>query len=129
MPRSVDMVTALILLPLSYNPDASGHRQPIEDEKFVATAEDIARKFGGGTLFVFRHDPPRGFWWDRGAIDYDIHAMLEVDLLDTPQNRSWLKAYARDVLMERFQQKAIYVKLVGPIQTFIVTSDDEDSTQ
>jgi len=37
-----------------------------------------------------------------------------------------LKAYARDVLMERFQQKAIYVKLVGPVQTYIVTGDSED---
>lgn len=55
--------------------------------------------------------------------------MLEVDLVDTPENRSWLTAYARDVLMERFQQKAIYVKLVGPIQTFIVTAGADDEAQ
>ncbi len=41
----------------------------MEDEKFLDTADAIARQFGGGTLFVFRHDPPRGFWWDEGPVE------------------------------------------------------------
>lgn len=32
------LTTALILLPVSYNPDEAGKREPIEDEKFWITA-------------------------------------------------------------------------------------------
>ena len=60
-------VTVLLRLPVFYNPDARGHRVPIEDDKFLETANEIARRFGGGTLFVFRHDPPRGFWWIKAS--------------------------------------------------------------
>src|SRR2546428_6229209 len=65
-------VTVLLRLPLFYNPDASGHREPVEDAKFLVTAEEIARRFGGGTLFVFRQDAPRGFWWAEGIVDQDV---------------------------------------------------------
>lgn len=51
-------VTVLLRLPLFYNPDASGYRAPVEDDKFRKTAEELARRFGGGTLFVFRSEPP-----------------------------------------------------------------------
>ena len=37
-------VTVLLRLPLFYNPDASGHREPVEDAKFLVTAEEIARR-------------------------------------------------------------------------------------
>jgi len=45
-------VTVLMRLPVFYNPDAQGYRAPIEDDKFIETADEIARRFGGGTLFV-----------------------------------------------------------------------------
>ncbi len=38
-------VTVLLRLPLFYNPDAAGHRAPVEDEKFLDTADEIARRF------------------------------------------------------------------------------------
>ena len=47
---------------------------PIEDERFLETTDELARRFGGGTLFVFRQDPPRGFWWDKGMVDRDVLA-------------------------------------------------------
>lgn len=122
-------LTVLVRLPLSYNPDASGHREPVEDEKFLDTAEEIARQFGGGTLFVFRHDPPRGFWWDEGFVDRDVLALIEVDVPDSTESREWLRAYARDVLRERCRQKAIYLKFVGPVEHLIVIEEevrDED---
>jgi len=72
-------VTVLLRLPLFYNPDASGRREPVEDAKFLVTAEEIARRFGGGTLFVFRQDAPRGFWWAEGIVDQDVLALIEVD--------------------------------------------------
>ena len=72
----------------------------------------------------FRENPPQGFWWDRGIIDRDTLALLEVDVADTPENRAWLKAYAREVLRERFQQKAIYLKFVGPVERLTVTEEE-----
>ena len=122
-------VTVLLRLPIAYNPDAQGHRAPIEDDKFLETADEIARRFGGGTLFVFRQDPPRGFWWDEGIVDRDVLALIEVDVRDTREAREWLRAYARDVLRERFRQTAIYLKFVGPVEHLVVTEEeisDED---
>lgn len=119
--RSAGIVTVLMRLPLFYNPDVQVEREPVEDEKFVQTADEIAREFGGGTLFVFREDEPRGFWWDRGVVDRDTLALLEVDVPDTSAARARLRTYARDVLRERFRQKAIYLKFVGPVETLVVT--------
>ncbi len=122
-------VTVLLRLPLFYNPDAAGARAPVEDEKFLETADELAQQFGGGTLFVFRHDPPRGFWWDQAIIDRDVLALIEVDVPDTEDARGWLRAYARDVLCRRFRQRAIYLKFVGPVEQLIVSEEevgDED---
>ncbi|SRR6266545_4956864 len=122
-------ITVLLRLPLFYNPDASGRREPVEGEKFLDTADEVARQFGGGTLFVFRHDPPRGFWWDEGVVDRDVLGLIEVDVPDTTASREWLRTYARDVLRERFQQKAISLKFVGPVEHLIVNEEevsDED---
>ncbi len=83
--RASRLITVLMRLPLFYNPDARGERKPVEDEKFVQTAEEIAQKFGGGTLFVFGKDEPRGFWWDQGIVDRDTLGLLEVDVPDTPR--------------------------------------------
>ena len=41
-------LTVPLRLPILYNPDALGHRAPIEDDKFLETADEIARRFGGG---------------------------------------------------------------------------------
>jgi hypothetical protein len=88
-----------------YNPNAAGHRASVEDEKFLDTANELAVRFGGGALFVFRHDPPQGFWWDEGIVDRDVLALIEVDAPDTTESRGWLRIYARDVLRERFRRK------------------------
>ena len=110
-------------------PRRPGQRAPIEDEKFLETADELARRFGGGTLFVFRQDPPRGFWWDQGMVDRDVLALIEVDVPDTSESREWLRVYARDVLRERFRQKAIYLKFVRPVEHLVVSEEevsDED---
>lgn len=117
-------VTVLLRLPLFYNPDASGPRTPVEDEKLLETASDLAQRFGGGTLFAFRQDAPRGFWWDRGIVDRDVLALIEVDVPDTEEARTWLRFYARDVLCRRFQQKAIYLKFVGPVEQLTISEEE-----
>lgn len=119
------VVTALIPLPLFLNPDEHGKREPVDDEDFVRTGEEITELFGGGTLWVFRDGQARGFWWDHGTIDRDNLAMLEVDIEDTAANRAKLKAYVRHVLKKRFRQTAIYVKWVGPVETWVVNDQDE----
>ena len=122
-------VSVLLRLPGFYNVDARGRRLPIEDDKFLQTADEIAHRFGGGTLFVFRQDRPRGFWWDQGVVDRDVLALIEVDVPDTSESREWLRGYARDVLRGRFEQKAIYLKFVGPVEHLVVTEEeirDED---
>ena len=56
-------------------------------------------------------------------------ALIEVDVPDARESREWLRAYARDVLRERFRPKAIYLKFVGPVEHLVVTEKeigDED---
>lgn len=122
--REPRLVTVLLRLPLFYNPDAHTAREPIEDGKFIRTAEEIAQQFGGGTLFLFLREVPRGFWWDQGVVDQDTLALLEVDVPDTAGARDWLRRYAQRVLLKRFRQKAIYLKFIGPVETLLV-SDEE----
>ena len=117
-------ITALVLLPLFYNPEPGGKRRPVEDEKFVLTGEDIAVMFGGGTLYRFQQESPRGFWWNAGVVSDDVLALLEVDFPDTAANRARLISYARDVLKKRFEQDAIYVKFVGPIESLVVEDEE-----
>ena len=117
-------ITVLLRLPVFYNPDAAGDRAPVEDGKFLDTADELARRFGGGTLFIFRRDPPRGFWWDQGVVDRDVLALIEVDAPDTRESREWLRAYAREVLRGRFRQKAICLKFVGPVEHLVVNEEE-----
>jgi hypothetical protein len=124
MSAASGLVTVLLRLPLYYNPDAAGQREVVEDETFMRTASEIAQRLGGGTLFRFRHDEPRGFWWDQGLVDRDTLALLELDAPDTAETRDWLRAYARDVLLNRFRQKAIYLKFVRPVEQLIVTDEE-----
>src|SRR5438128_11502961 len=115
-------ITVLLRLPVFDNPDAAGYRASIEDDKFLDTADELARRFGGGTLFIFRHDPPRGFWWDQGVVARDVLALIEVDVPDTTESRDWLRAYARNALRARCRQKAAYLKAVGPGERLIVSA-------
>lgn len=117
-------ICALILLPVTYNPDAQGRRMPVEDAKFVTTADEIAREFGGGTIFRFQEGSAEGFWWEKGVLFQDDLAVVEVDIPDSGDSREWIRKYSKDVLMERFQQEAIYIKFVGPIEQMIVIKEE-----
>jgi len=86
----------------------------MEHEKLTMTAEEVARRFGGGVLWLFPEGSgPSGYWWSRGILSTDVLAVLEVDIPDTEEARSWFKTYAEKVLMERFEQEAIYLKFYG----------------
>lgn len=75
--RQHGMMTVLMPLPLFYNPDKHGRRKPVEDAKLVRTAEEVTKMLGGATLHCHRDRRPRGFWWDRGFVDFDVHALVE----------------------------------------------------
>ena len=81
----------------------------MEDAKFLDTADELATRFGGGTLFLFRHDAPRGFWLDQGLVDQDVLTLLEVDVPDTEDSRAWLRAYARDVLRPSHEERCVTI--------------------
>ena len=115
------IITALIHLPLFYNPQEQGTRELIEEEKFIVTAEEISKEFGGGLLHLYRETSAKGFWWSRNIVQRDDIVLLEVDVADTRESREWLKSYARNVLLHRFQQDAIYIKLVRPTETLEIT--------
>lgn len=121
MAESADLLVALVLLPLEYNRDSSGHRRQVEEQKYIETMAEIARKFGGGVLWRWPAGVrPQGFWWNRGILHDDHVAVIEVDIPDEPAAKAWLTRYARRILIPRFQQDAIYIRMVGPIQVSLV---------
>jgi len=114
-------LVALILLPREYNPDAGGRRRRIEADKYAATMRELAMKFGGGSLLRRGRGMRRGFWWDRGILHEDELLAVEVDMPDSRRARDWIRRYAREVLLPRFAQQAIYIRLVGPVEVLFVT--------
>ncbi len=75
-------------------------------------------------LHLSRESPPVGFWWNQGVVETDVLAILEVDLEDTEENRRRLESYAKEVLLSRFQQKAIYIKFVVPVERMLVQTKE-----
>ena len=108
------LVTVLVPLPVLYNVDPAGRRKLVEEAKFRRTAKELARRFGGGTLWRWpKGTAPTGYWWSRGILHEDTLAMLEVDIVDTSENRAWFEGWARNVLILRFRQDAIYLRFYG----------------
>lgn len=123
MPDKSTPITVLIPLPVYYNANAEGVREPIEDEKFAVTAEEISHRYGGGVLHRFLDEMPIGFWWNKGILSRDAMCAFEVDMLDTEENKLWIKTYAKDVLLKRFRQDAIYLRFIGPVESLEVTEE------
>lgn len=117
------LTTALILLPVEYNADEAGRREPVEDEKFWVTVQEVTRELRveGGTIQVYRDGNVRGIWWDKGVVDRDTHAVIEIDIEDTAESREALRLYVERVLIDRFRQKAIFIRFVVPVDRLVVT--------
>ena len=47
----------------------------------------------------------------------------EVDIPNDAAAKRWLARYARETLLERLGQEAIYIKFVGPIEIDLVRVD------
>jgi hypothetical protein len=59
----------------------------------------------------------------RVRVDEDVLAILKVNVPDDEESVVWFKRYAKEVLLGRFEQKALYLKIIGPIETLIVRSE------
>lgn len=125
MTNQQQLLTALVTLPVTYNADARGRRKQIESSKYERTMEEIAKQFGGGVLWQFGSATPRGYWWSRGILYKDDLAAVEVDIPNDADSRAWLENYARDVLLDRFKQEAIYIKFLGPIEVMTVEVESD----
>ena len=120
-------------LPVYYNPDAKNLRKPVEKRKLTQTRNEIARRFGGAELQVFRRgQEPEGAWWHLGFLWKDVLAYVMADVPDTEESRKWVREYARSRLLKRFRQEAIYWKylvvereLARSVES-VSKEDDED---
>jgi hypothetical protein len=56
-------------------------------------------------------------------VDRDTHAVIEIDMEDPTHSRRNLIDYVREVLLNRFRQKAIYIKFIVPVDRLVVTEE------
>jgi len=113
--------TAIILLPVEYNPNKKGKRGQIPVKDFQDTAVEISellKKYGlGCTIDPY---PKLGIWAKLGIIYEDINVILEINSLPKVEKRRLIK-YCGDKLLSRFKQEAILIKFIPQVQAEIVT--------
>ncbi|HOD39701.1 MAG TPA: hypothetical protein PKW98_01260 [Candidatus Wallbacteria bacterium] len=107
-----DYCTVLIMLPTRYNPDEKGECRQIPLTDVQKTAVEIFEKFDQySTIDPF---PKIGLWKRSGIINdviEEINVTLELDKVSMKKKDQLLK-YCRDVLLERFKQEAIHVRII-----------------
>jgi hypothetical protein len=101
----------VVLIPLYYNSDLAGRREPVEHHKLYETEREIQERFSGysksHTEGWYRSDQTgKGFLDD--LIRYQIDAVYDAATM------SFLKDW-KAILEQRFEQEAIYMTLSGPL--------------
>ena len=113
--------TALILLPVEYNPNKKGRRGKIPIKDFTDTAVEISRLFEeyglGCTVDPY---PKHGVWVNLGIVYEDVNVILEINGLPKIKKRRLVK-YCREKLLDRFKQEAILIKFIPQVQAELVT--------
>ena len=113
--------TAIILLPVEYNPNKKGKRGQIPVKDLQDTAVEISellKKYGLG--YTIDPYPKLGIWAKLGVIYEDINVILEINSLPKVEKRRLIK-YCRNKLLGRFKQEAILIKFIPEVQAEIVT--------
>lgn len=114
----METVTALILLPIEYNPDEKGERGQVPIKTFQNTAIEILECFETGcTIDPY---PKHGIWAKLGIIYEDINVILEINSLPITKKEKLIK-YCQEKLLKRFDQEAILIKFVPQVQAEQVT--------
>ncbi|MFN3466143.1 MAG: hypothetical protein ACK4WF_00375 [Candidatus Brocadiales bacterium] len=70
------MIDVGIYLPVYYNDGTK-----VEDEKFTQTFEELAERFGGGTIF----EGIKGVWYSGGRKYADEIKIVEITVPETPE--------------------------------------------
>ena len=111
-PAAQDFCTLLIMLPTKYNPDKNGDRRHVPLGDVQKTALEILEKFDQcSTIDPF---PKVGLWRNTGPaneIVEDVNVTLILDKVSRPKKEQLIN-YCREVLLERFQQSAIHVRVI-----------------
>lgn len=99
--------TLTVMIPRTYNPDATGVRKRVELSKLVRTLREMRQLFSGYSVH------PTTGWYkndNTGKGVRDRHFRFDIDLLVT---RSFIESLRKwkNMLEVRFEQQAIYMKL------------------
>lgn len=117
----MEVETALILLPVEYNPDKKGKRGQLPIKYFQDTAVEISTLFKkyklGCTIDPY---PKFGIWAKLGIIYEDVNVILEINSLPRIEKKRLIK-YCKGKLLDRFKQEAILVKFIPQVQAELVT--------
>jgi hypothetical protein len=99
--------TLTVLIPRTYNPDATGVRKRVELSKLVRTFREMRRLFSGYSV-----QPTTGWYRDEntGKGVRDRHFRFDSDLPVTPSVIENLRKW-KNILEVRFEQQAVYMKL------------------
>jgi hypothetical protein len=104
--------TLTLLVPIFYNPTASGVVIPVESWKHQQTEAEIQQHFTGYSVSYIQG------WYrssKNGEEFHDRNRRFEIDLTVTPALKHFLCDWKK-TLKQRFKQEAIYMKLSAPIR-------------
>jgi len=115
-----EYVSVLLYLPEYYNPEKGVKtRVKIPEENYLITAEEICHLSGGGIW----HENMHGIWWDEdedSMVYRDELRIFETDMIYNEENRKWIIDYVRGILLKRFKQIAIYIKMVPNVEPLVI---------
>ena len=101
----------VVLIPLYYNPDLAGRREPVEHDKLHQTEREIQQRFSG-------YGKSRTEGWYRsdqtGKGVADDLVRYQIDAVYDGETMNFLRDW-KAILERRFEQEAIYMTLSGPL--------------
>jgi hypothetical protein len=108
----IQLQTLVIHLPLYHNRDHNGHREPVAPPLLNETVAEIRRRYSGYTSYRvtgWYRDVETGREYPDEIIRFEIDALFDED------ERVFLNGWKHQ-LEVRFEQRAIYMKISGPVE-------------